>query len=95
MMGNLNILYVEDDPRAAQAVQALVLADGDRLAWEQTGTGGLQRAGAENFDVIILDRMLPAVSGMVIDVPVKGHQMLEKGDILFRMDPTPFESRVK
>ena len=39
--------------------------------------------------------IVPAVSGMVIDVPVKGHQMLDKGDILFRMDPTPFESRVK
>src|SRR5690606_1638517 len=32
---------------------------------------------------------------MVIEVPVKGHQMLERGDVLFRMDPTPFESRVK
>ncbi|MBA4353975.1 MAG: DNA-binding response regulator, partial [Novosphingobium sp.] len=36
-MSELNILYVEDDPRAAQAVQALIAADGDRLAWEQTG----------------------------------------------------------
>ncbi|SMC57681.1 DNA-binding response regulator, OmpR family, contains REC and winged-helix (wHTH) domain [Novosphingobium sp. B1] len=65
-MSNLNILYVEDDPRAAEAVQALVLADGDRLAWEQTGTGGLHRAGAEAFDVIILDRMLPDLDGLTI-----------------------------
>ncbi|CAH0497772.1 response regulator transcription factor [Novosphingobium sp. CECT 9465] len=65
-MGNLNILYVEDDPRAAEAVQALLAHDGDRLAWEQTGTGGLQRAGAEPFDVIILDRMLPDVDGLTI-----------------------------
>ena len=65
-MGNLNILYVEDDPRAAQAVQELVLADGDRMAWEQTGTAGLQRAGAEDFDVIILDRMLPDLDGLTI-----------------------------
>lgn len=65
-MGNLNILYVEDDPRAAQAVQELVLADGDRMAWEQTGTAGLQRAGAEDFDVIILDRMLPDLDGLTM-----------------------------
>lgn len=65
-MGNLNILYVEDDPRAADAVQALVCAEGDRLAWEQTGLGGLQRAGVEPFDVIILDRMLPDLDGLAI-----------------------------
>lgn len=65
-MGNLSILYVEDDPRAADAVQALVCAEGDRLAWEMTGMGGLQRAGAEAFDVIILDRMLPDLDGLAI-----------------------------
>lgn len=65
-MGNLSILYVEDDPRAADAVQALVCAEGDRLAWEKTGMGGLQRAGAEPFDVIILDRMLPDLDGLAI-----------------------------
>lgn len=39
--------------------------------------------------------IVPAVSGQVIEVPVKGHQMLKKGDVLFRIDPTPFENRVK
>ncbi len=47
-------------------MQALLAEDGDRLAWEQTGTGGLQRAGAEPFDVIILDRMLPDIDGLTI-----------------------------
>ncbi|MDX5370995.1 MAG: HlyD family secretion protein [Pseudomonadaceae bacterium] len=39
--------------------------------------------------------IVPAVSGQVVEVPVKGHQMLEKGDVLFRIDPTPFENRLK
>lgn len=65
-MGSLNILYVEDDPRAASAVQELAAASGDALAWEQTGTAGLQRAGVEAFDVIILDRMLPDLDGLTI-----------------------------
>ncbi|MBC9250361.1 efflux transporter periplasmic adaptor subunit [Pseudomonas alcaligenes] len=39
--------------------------------------------------------IVPAVSGMVIEVPVEGNRILEKGDVLFRMDPTPYESRVK
>ncbi|HSX70260.1 MAG TPA: biotin/lipoyl-binding protein, partial [Pseudomonas sp.] len=32
--------------------------------------------------------IVPAVSGQVVEVPVRGHQMLEKGDVLFRIDPT-------
>lgn len=65
-MSNLNILYVEDDPLAASAVQALVGQSGDRLAWEQSGRAGLQRAAADQFDVIILDRMLPDLDGLSI-----------------------------
>ncbi|WP_448107439.1 HlyD family secretion protein [Pseudomonas azerbaijanoccidentalis] len=39
--------------------------------------------------------VIPIVSGQVIDVPVKSNQLLEKGDVLFRIDPTPFENRIK
>ena len=39
--------------------------------------------------------IVPAVSGQVIEVPVQGNRILEKGDVLFRIDPTPFENQVK
>lgn len=39
--------------------------------------------------------VIPVVSGQVVEVPVKTNQLLEKGDVLFRIDPTPFENRVK
>ncbi|WP_223513817.1 HlyD family secretion protein [Pseudomonas sp. GL-B-19] len=39
--------------------------------------------------------VIPVVSGIVIDVPVKGNEPLEKGDVLFRIDPAPFEYRVR
>ncbi len=65
-MTSLNILYVEDDPIAAASVQALVVQNGDRLAWEQNGRAGLQRAAGDQFDVIILDRMLPDLDGLAI-----------------------------
>lgn len=39
--------------------------------------------------------IVPAVSGQVIEVPVKGNQAVSKGDLLFRIDPIPFENRVK
>ena len=38
--------------------------------------------------------VVPNVSGQVIEVPVQGHQMLQRGDVLFRLDPLPFENRV-
>jgi multidrug resistance efflux pump len=39
--------------------------------------------------------IIPAVSGRVIDVPVEPHTSLKKGDVLFRIDPVPFENAVK
>ncbi|MFM5929604.1 MAG: response regulator transcription factor [Novosphingobium sp.] len=65
-MAGINILYVEDDQRAAEEVQALARANGDNLIWESTGSAGLLRAGRDSFDVIILDRMLPDLDGMTI-----------------------------
>lgn len=65
-MSGLNILYVEDDARAAAEVQDLAQRSGDNLTWEATGAGGLLRAGRDDFDVIILDRMLPDLDGMSI-----------------------------
>jgi len=38
--------------------------------------------------------IVPNVSGQVIEVPVTGNQMLEKGDVLFRMDPEPFQNQI-
>ena len=39
--------------------------------------------------------VVPVITGQVIEVPVQGNQMLEKGDVLFRIDPYPFENKVK
>src|SRR4029079_9244563 len=37
----------------------------------------------------------PAVSGIVVDVPVQANSHLKAGDVLFRIDPKPFENAVK
>lgn len=65
-MGGLNLLYIEDDPRAASQVEELAGHSGDTLTWCATGNDGLKRAGVERFDVIILDRMLPDLDGLTI-----------------------------
>lgn len=38
--------------------------------------------------------VVPVVSGDVVAVPVKGNEMLNKGDVLFQIDPLPFQDRV-
>lgn len=35
------------------------------------------------------------VNGLVIEVPIQANQPLKKGDVLVRIDPTPFEMRVR
>ena len=62
----LNILYIEDDPRLAAEVTDLAHRSGDMVVWEGTGSSGLLRAGMGDFDVIILDRMLPDLDGITI-----------------------------
>ena len=78
-MDKLNILYVEDDRIAAGTVLSIAAGEGDRVIWEDTGAGGLKRAGSEAFDIIILDRMLPDTDGVTmtkrlreagVDVPI-------------------------
>jgi multidrug resistance efflux pump len=39
--------------------------------------------------------IIPGVSGVVTEVPVEAGTMLKAGDILFRIDPKPFENEVK
>ncbi|MEK6249258.1 MAG: biotin/lipoyl-binding protein, partial [Planctomycetales bacterium] len=38
--------------------------------------------------------IVPNVSGEVVDVPVKPHESLKKGDVLFQIDKRPFQAEV-
>ena len=40
-------------------------------------------------------QILPQVRGRVIQVPVEGNRLYHKGDVLFRIDPTPYALDVK
>ena len=39
--------------------------------------------------------IVPEVAGEVLDVPVQPNQPLRAGDVLFRIDPVPFEAQVR
>jgi len=40
-------------------------------------------------------QIIPQVRGRVIEVPAEGNRPMKKGDVLFRIDPTPYELEVK
>jgi multidrug resistance efflux pump len=40
-------------------------------------------------------QVVPEVRGRVVEVPVEGNAPVKKGDVLFRIDPTPFELQVR
>ena len=40
-------------------------------------------------------QLMPQVKGRVIEVPVEGNKLYKKGEVLFRIDPTPYELDVK
>src|SRR3954471_8979756 len=39
--------------------------------------------------------VVPQVRGRVIEVPVEPNRLVSKGDVLFRIDPTPYELTVR
>lgn len=53
------ILVVEDDPKTSSEIEAALIDHGYQARVADTGREGLLKAVAENFDAIVLDRMLP------------------------------------
>jgi RND family efflux transporter MFP subunit len=53
--------------------------------------------GAPQGDAIVARHsvsIVPSVAGEVIDVPVEPNQTLKAGDVLFKIDPAPYQSQV-
>jgi two-component system OmpR family response regulator/two-component system copper resistance phosphate regulon response regulator CusR len=62
----MNLLLVEDDALLGKSVQRGLSDAGHECVWVSTGQEAVRQAGAEPFDVIVLDLMLPDVSGLEI-----------------------------
>ena len=62
----MRILYVEDERYLAEAVIHLLKKDKINVDWAEDGERGLELALKPNYDVIVLDIMLPKMSGLEI-----------------------------
>jgi DNA-binding response OmpR family regulator len=62
----VKLLVIEDDRRIASFLERGLTAEGHHVAVELDGRDGLERARAELFDLLIIDRTLPYVDGLEI-----------------------------
>ncbi len=60
----MKILVVEDDEETADFIAAGLEARGHEATVARDGREGFERATADRFDVIVLDRMLPQLDGL-------------------------------
>jgi DNA-binding response OmpR family regulator len=67
----VRILVVEDEARLRELIGRTLEADGYEVVLEGDGARGLGHAEAGGFDVIVLDLMLPTMSGLEISMRLR------------------------
>jgi two-component system OmpR family response regulator/two-component system copper resistance phosphate regulon response regulator CusR len=65
-MESMNLLLVEDDQVLGKAVQRGLSEAGHDCHWERDGRHGLEQATSHQFDAVVLDLMLPDLSGQEV-----------------------------
>jgi DNA-binding response OmpR family regulator len=60
------ILVVEDENDVRELLSLHLKREGHEVAQVENGEEALKRIGAEDFDLLVLDWMLPGVSGLEI-----------------------------
>jgi two-component system, OmpR family, alkaline phosphatase synthesis response regulator PhoP len=72
-MANETVLIIEDDPDIRELIRFNLNREGYRVSESADGQDGLTKANATGFDLILLDLMLPGISGLEICRSLKGH----------------------
>lgn len=63
---NTQVLLIDDDPALGQLLAEALADEGIELATAQDGQSGLKQASARDFDLALLDIMLPQMSGLEV-----------------------------
>ncbi|OBC00290.1 hypothetical protein A5784_20860 [Mycobacterium sp. 852013-50091_SCH5140682] len=71
----MKVLIVEDEPLLAGSLAKGLGAEGFAVALAATGPNGLRQATANSFDAVILDIMLPGLSGYQVLEHLRAHQV--------------------
>ncbi len=61
-----HVLLIEDEPNIAEAIRFILSRDGLRVSHLADGLGALAAVRSDRPDLVILDHMLPGLSGLEI-----------------------------
>jgi len=62
----MKLLLIEDEPSVISLIQRSLSISGHEITVAMDGRSGLEMASQHNFDMIILDLMLPVINGMEV-----------------------------
>lgn len=65
-MATMRILVVEDEPKMAEAIRRVLVAERNAVDVADDGIDALGFAGEHDYDVIVLDRGLPDLDGLEV-----------------------------
>ena len=68
----MDLLVIEDDPVIGKSLRKGLLESGHGCVWAKEGERGLELAAGQQFDAIILDMMLPGLSGISLLQQLRG-----------------------
>jgi DNA-binding response OmpR family regulator len=77
-----NVLLIEDEPNIAEAISFILGRDGFLVTVINDGRAALQALRAQSVDLVILDLMLPGLSGMEILDAVRADSALRHIPVL-------------
>lgn len=88
----MRILVIEDEPKAGEYLRKGLTETGFTVDLARTGTDGLHLAISENYDLIVLDVMLPGMDGWQV---VQALRKTQETPVLFLTARDDLEDRIK
>jgi len=78
----MKILFIDDDQALSAVMSAALTNAGFTVETAYNGTAGLNKAKSEQYNLILLDQVLPDISGNEILKEVKSNQQLKAIPVL-------------
>lgn len=92
---NFNILIVDDNPKNIQVLGSVLREEGYNLEFAIDGHAALDWVKDENFDLILLDIMMPEISGYEVCKAIKEDENTKKIPVVFLSAKSDLDSLVK
>ena len=83
------ILIIDDEEKICEFIAAFLIKDGHSVSIANLGKEGVKKINNENIDLIILDRMIPDISGDEICKTIKNKNI---NTCLLYTSPSPRDS---